>query len=62
HRSALGYYAYRARQDGRRPSLNDILSDRALDGLEWIHSAKTRAAETLFLERLLKKARELLAG
>ncbi len=61
-RSALGYYAYRARQDGRRPSLNDILTDRALERVEWVHSAKTRAAETLFLERLLKKARDVLRG
>ena len=61
-RSALGYYAYRARQDGRLPSLNDIVRDRALDRLEWVHSAKTRTAETLFLERLLKKARNVLRG
>lgn len=62
HRSALGYYAYRARREGRPPSLNDILTDRALERVEWVRSAKTRAAETLFLERLLKKARDVLRG
>lgn len=61
-RSALGYHAYRAREEGRPPSLNDILRDGALERLEWVHSAKTRAAETLFLERLLKKARNVLRG
>ncbi len=60
HRSALGYYAYRAKSEGRMPSLDDILTDHALDHLEWLRSAKTRAAETLFMERLLKCARELI--
>jgi hypothetical protein len=43
-----------------RSSLDDIVTDHTLDHLEWVRSAKTRAAETLFLERLLKRARELL--
>jgi hypothetical protein len=60
HRSALGLYADRARQVGKAPSLDDILTDSSLDHLEWLHSAKTRAAETLFLEQLLKRARQLL--
>lgn len=60
HRSALGYYAHMAQREDRLPSLDDILTDRSLTHLEWFHSAKTRAAETLFLERLLKRARELL--
>ncbi|HVZ87316.1 MAG TPA: hypothetical protein VHG72_10115 [Polyangia bacterium] len=62
HRSALSLYAHNARQQGRKPSLDDIVTDRTLlVSLEWFHSAKTRAAEALFMERLLKRARELLA-
>lgn len=61
HRSALSLYAYGARQQGRKPSLEDIVTDRTLlVHLEWFRSAKTRAAEALFMERLLKNARELL--
>ena len=61
HRSALSLYAHNARQQGRKPSLEDIVADRTLlVHLEWFHSAKTRAAEALFMERLLKSARELL--
>jgi hypothetical protein len=56
----LGYYARKARDDGRDPSLDDIVTDHRLDHLEWFRSAKTRAAETLFVERLLARARELL--
>lgn len=61
HRSALGLYAHTARQEGRKPSLEDVLTDKTLlVHLEWFRSAKTRAAETLFLEQLLKRARQLL--
>lgn len=60
HGSALGFYADKAKTEKRAPSLDDILTDHSLDHLEWLRSAKTRAAETLFLERLLKRARELL--
>jgi hypothetical protein len=60
HASALGYYAHEARDENRAPSLDDILTDHGLDHLEWLHSAKTRAAETLFLEQLLKRVRQLL--
>lgn len=59
HRSALGFFGQKARDVGRKPSLDDVLSDRSLDHLIWLQSAKTRAAETLFLERVLKRAREL---
>ncbi len=63
HRSALSLYAYSARKEGRKPSLEDIVTDRTLlVHLEWFHSAKTRAAEALFMERLLKRARELLSN
>lgn len=58
--SALGYFASKAREEGRTPTLDDVLSSHDLDHLEWLRSAKTRAAETLFLERLLVRARELL--
>lgn len=60
HRSGLGYFVHQAKIAGRNASLDDILMNRGLDHLEWIHSAKTRAAEALFIERLLKRARELL--
>jgi hypothetical protein len=60
HGTALGYYAHKAEEEKRPPGLDDILSDHSLDHLEWLHSAKPRAAETLFLERLLKRARQLL--
>jgi hypothetical protein len=60
HRSALGFFAWKARAAGRKPSLDDVLTDRSLEHLVWLQSAKTRAAETLFLERLLKRARQLL--
>jgi hypothetical protein len=60
HRSALGFYAHKAKEERRSPSLDDILTDGSLEHLEWFRSAKTRAAETFFLERLLKRARELL--
>jgi hypothetical protein len=59
HRSALSFYAHKAKDEHRRPTLDDIL-DSSLDSLEWIHSAKTRAAETLFVESLLGQARVLL--
>jgi hypothetical protein len=62
HGSALGYYVHKAKEkeEKRTPSLDDILTDHSLDHLEWLQSAKTRAAETFFLEQLLKRARELL--
>jgi hypothetical protein len=59
-RSALGYVAYRAREAGSQPDLDQVLKDMSLNHTAWVHSAKTRVAETLFLERLLKRARELL--
>jgi hypothetical protein len=58
--AALGYYAHKAKDEKRKPRLDDILTDHGLERLEWFHSAKTRAAETLFLELLLKRARQLL--
>lgn len=60
HASALGFYAHKARTEKKAPSLDEILTDHSLDHLEWLRSAKTRAAETVFLERLWKRARELL--
>lgn len=60
HHSALAYYAHGAKNESRAPSLDDIVTDHSLDHLEWVRSSKTRAAETLFLEHLLKRARELL--
>jgi hypothetical protein len=62
HRSALSLYAQIARQQNRKPTLDDIVTDRTLlVHLEWCHSAKTRAAEALFMERLLKRVRERLS-
>jgi hypothetical protein len=56
-RSALGYVAATA----PRPevALELVFKDPALNQTEWVRSAKTRVAETLFLERLLTTVREL---
>ena len=59
-RSALGYIAYRARLAGIDPELDQIVKDQAINHTEWVQSAKTRAAETIFVEALLKRARGLL--
>lgn len=37
----------------------EIFQDPNLDHTEWIRSAKTRVAETLFLERLLPTVQKL---
>jgi hypothetical protein len=60
HRSALGFYAQKANEEEQAPSLDQILTDHSLDHLEWFRSAKTRAAETLFIERLLKRGRDVI--
>ena len=59
-RTALGYVAQIAQDAKVEPDLNLIYSDAALNHSEWIRSSKTRVAETLFLERLLKQARDAL--
>jgi len=41
--------------------LDQIIKDSNLNLVEWVRIAKARAAEALFLERLLKTARELLS-
>jgi len=51
--TALGYLLAAARDDGRPLDLDRVLTDLALNGTEWVRSAKTRVAEALFLERLL---------
>jgi hypothetical protein len=56
--TALGYLLAEAREAGRAPDLERVLTDPTLNGTEWIRSAKTRVAETLFLERLLAEVRE----
>ena len=58
-RTALGYVAYSASAASVKPDLDLILRDRHLNQTEWVRSAKTRAAETLFFERLFRRAREL---
>jgi len=59
-RTALDYIAQMAKTAGGKPDLDLLIKDPYLSHTEWVRSAKTRAAETLFLERLLKRARELL--
>lgn len=59
-RSALGYFAHKAKNPARSPTLDDIITEGGLEHLEWVRSAKTRAAETFFIEQLLKRARVLL--
>jgi len=61
-RSTLSYIRQKAR-GGIQPGpvdLDQITKDSNLNVVEWVRIAKARAAETLFLERLLKTARELL--
>jgi hypothetical protein len=59
-RTALGYVAHVAKGAKVAPDLDLIYKDVALNHTEWVRSSKTRTAETLFLERLLKNAREAL--
>jgi hypothetical protein len=59
-RSALGYIVHLADEDEGAPDLDRVYTDSALNPAAWIRSAKTRAAETLFLESLLKQARLML--
>lgn len=56
--TALGYLLADAREAARPLDLERVLTDPALNGTEWVRSAKTRVAETLFLERLLAGTRE----
>jgi hypothetical protein len=60
--TALGYIIHRARAKDAHAlvNLDMIFQDPALNhATEWVRSAKTRVAETLFLERLLTTVREL---
>jgi len=59
-RTALDYVEHMAKKAAGTPGLDLLIKDPHLDHTEWVRSAKTRAAETLFLERLWKRARELL--
>jgi len=59
-RSALAFLAHRAASRGGQVDLNEILSVPDLNQVEWVRSSKVRAAEALFLERLLTVTRELL--
>jgi hypothetical protein len=59
-RSALMFLAHRATSRGAQLDLNEILTVPDLNHVEWVRSSKVRAAEALFLERLLTVTRELL--
>jgi hypothetical protein len=59
-RTALGYIAAVATNQGACLNLDALMSDPELNRSEWVRIAKCRVAETLFLERLLRTARELL--
>jgi hypothetical protein len=61
-RTAVQYLVHRARAHDARAAvdLNDVYRDAALNRSAWVKSAKTRAVETLFLERLLTTVRELV--
>jgi len=61
--TALGYLLAGARAEMRPLDLDRLVTDPALNGTEWIRSAKTRVAEALFLEQLLAQVqRRTLAG
>lgn len=59
--TALSYVVASGRAtDAAAPvNLSKIFQDPELNHTEWVRSAKTRVAETLFLERLLTTLREL---
>jgi len=59
--TALSYVVANGRAtDAAAPvNLSKIFQDPELNHTEWVRSAKTRVAETLFLERLLTTLREL---
>ena len=59
-RSALAFLAHRATSRGTQLDLNEILTVPDFNHVEWVRSSKVRAAEALFLERLLTVTRELL--
>lgn len=60
-RSALQYVAAAATSGGRPvQDLNGIVTLPDLNSVEWVRSSKIRAAEGLYLERLLTVVRELL--
>jgi len=56
--SALGYVLATARETSGPVELDRVLTDPVLNGTEWVRSAKTRAAEALFLEKLLGEVRD----
>jgi hypothetical protein len=62
--TALSYVIHSARsKEPHAPvTLDQIFKDPVLNHTEWVRSAKTRVAETLFLERLLTTGRELRTG
>jgi hypothetical protein len=59
-RSALGFVAHHTKESGSPADLNLVVNEDKLNRSAWVRSAKTRTAETLFLERLLKQARLML--
>ena len=61
-RTALSYIRQKTNTAGQPGvvDLNQIVRDSHLNVVEWVRIAKARAGEALFLERLLKTARELL--
>lgn len=59
-RSALMFLAHRAASRSAQLDLNEVLTEPDLNHVEWVRSSKVRAAEALFLERLLTVTRELL--
>ncbi len=59
-RSALGFVADHAKKSGDKADLNLVVNEDKLNRSAWVRSAKTRTAEALFLERLLKQARLML--
>ncbi|HLS29294.1 MAG TPA: RHS repeat-associated core domain-containing protein, partial [Flavobacteriaceae bacterium] len=56
--TTLQYLGAKAKKEGAEVDLNEILTDERLGRLVRIKSAKTRAAEALFLEELFKIAEE----
>ena len=59
-RSALGFVAHQAKKAAGKADLDLVVNEDKLNRSAWVRSAKTRTAEALFLERLLKQARLML--
>ncbi len=57
-KSALGYLKHKAAQEGRPLNLNDITTDKAINGTHYVKTAKYRAAEADFFSDLIMSSQQ----